>query len=131
LVEGDENHAWAAGREGGREGILDGDLAPELCLKLASIQLAQHSTEGELTSGGTGVLLDVAALADEGVLGLGAGEAALGLGADLGRQALGSAGKGALRNHGGWIWVGGDSVLVVMRRKLFKVRGSNKLGSTL
>lgn len=53
------------------------------------------------TSGGTGVLLDVAALADEVVLGLVAGEAALGLGTELGAVALGSAGNLALGKHCG------------------------------
>lgn len=53
-----------------------------------------------LTSGGTGVLLDVAALADESVLGLGAGQTTLGLGADLGIDARHGAGNLALREHG-------------------------------
>ena len=47
------------------------------------------------------MLLDVAALADEVVLGLVAGEAALGLGTELGAVALGSAGNLALGKHGG------------------------------
>jgi hypothetical protein len=47
------------------------------------------------------VLLDVAALADKVVLGLGAGEAALGLGAELRDEARGSARNLALHKHGG------------------------------
>ena len=58
-------------------------------------------TGGVRTGGGTGVLLDVAALADEVVLGLVAGKAALGLGAELSSVALGSAGNLALGKHGG------------------------------
>ena len=50
------------------------------------------------------MLLDVAALADEVVLGLVAREAALALGAELGTDALGGAGNLALRNHGGGNW---------------------------
>ena len=50
------------------------------------------------------MLLDVTALADEVVLGLLAGKAALALGAELGTDALGSAGNLALRNHGGGNW---------------------------
>ncbi len=50
------------------------------------------------------MLLDVTALADEVVLGLLAGKAALALGAELGTDALGSAGNLALRNHGGENW---------------------------
>jgi hypothetical protein len=52
------------------------------------------------------VLLDMTALADEGVLGLGAGEAALGLDAGLGGHALSRADGEALRDHGGRVcWV--------------------------
>lgn len=53
-----------------------------------------------LTSGGTGVLLDVAALADEGVLGLVAGQTTLGLGPELRIDARHGAGNLALRVHG-------------------------------
>lgn len=71
-------------------------------------------TSGVLTGGGFGVLLDVAALADKVALGLGGGEAALGLGAELGAEALGSAGKLALRVHGCGYGVVGDSIRVVV-----------------
>ncbi len=54
-----------------------------------------------LTSGGAGVLLDVAALADEVVLGLGAGQTTLGLGPELRIDARHGAGNLALRVHGG------------------------------
>lgn len=53
-----------------------------------------------LTSGGTGVLLDVAALADEAVLGLGAGKTTLGLGPELRIEARHSASNQALWEHG-------------------------------
>jgi hypothetical protein len=65
---------------------------------------------GVLTGGGLGVLLDVTALADEAVLGLDASEAALGLGAELGAEALGGAGELALRVHCCGYAVVGDSV---------------------
>lgn len=63
-----------------------------------------------LTGGGLSVLLDVAALTDEVVLGLGAGEAALGLGPELGSEARHSASDLALGNHCGGGGFDGDEL---------------------
>lgn len=91
--------------------------------QLSSRGVAEGIAGGTLTGGALGVLLDVTALTDEGVLAgvLGAGKAALGLGAQLG----GEPHNLALGNHGEWLvgWVpfnergGGGFVVVLSKMK--------------
>lgn len=90
-----------AQRRGGN--IQDGDLSPEVFTRLAIPPMTPIGIRGiiPLTRGAGGVLLDVLALLDEGVLGGGAGKATLGGSAHLRSEARGGTGELSDGRHRG------------------------------